>query len=484
MNKPTPQQYADLGAFRQNIYLAISKGQDAAFNALDALLERPKPRSIAELSLSPLCPRQWSSLYDMVEEAVFATTELEQVYRQASLADWQVHGKEQALVYGFSEPCLLTSSDASMIRRSSSRKVDGLRYCHTQSHEVGGRGIVVGHQYQLLRYIGEAYTAWSLPLMHDRLGETDTAHSLATAQIQRFSAALPKNVPALCVLDGGYGNAPVLTQTRQQRSGIIARIRHDRNLWYAPGPVAVKRRGAPRLYGEAFDTKDATTWAMPDDDCQFSDEYYGLVHLQRWNGLLMRPAKNDSKDDTKSDTKSDTKNDVSHREAPLCIDVIRCSVHLEREKPTTMWLVFQANALPPSIAENTIALWHSFDARAGIEASIKVSKQELSWTMPQTLTAEAADRWTHLTDIAFWHVFLARDSTMLLRHPWQKKETPITPRRVKQSMMAILLAVGSPAQKPRRRGKSQGWQQGRPRTKKSPIPVIDKGQKKPEHDST
>ncbi|MCU0428027.1 MAG: hypothetical protein MUF71_20640, partial [Candidatus Kapabacteria bacterium] len=71
MNQTTHQQYATLRAFRQNISSAISKRHDAAFNALDALLERPKPRSIAELSLSPFCPRQWSSLDDMVEEAVF-----------------------------------------------------------------------------------------------------------------------------------------------------------------------------------------------------------------------------------------------------------------------------------------------------------------------------------------------------------------------------------------------------------------------------
>jgi hypothetical protein len=478
VNQTTLQQYADLRAFRQKISLAISKRHYAAFNALDALLERPKPSSIAELSFSPFCPRQWGSLYDMIENAVFDKAELEAVYRHASLEDWREHGKEQALVYGFGEPCLVISSDASMIRRSSCRVVDGLRYCHTQSHEVGSRGIVVGHQYQLLRYVGEAHTSWSLPLMHDRLGENDTAISLAAGQIQRFSAALPQDVPALCALDGGYGNAPMLAETRDQRCGIIARMRHDRDLWYAPPPVVVKRRGAPRLYGEAFDTKDATTWRMPDDDCQFSHKSYGRVHLQRWNGLLMRPPKSNN------DNNNDDNNNNKRREEPLRVDVLRCTIHCQAAKPITIWLVFQANGLPKSIAENTIAIWHTFSARSGIEASIKASKQELSWSMPQTLTAEAADRWTHLTDIAFWHLFLARKSPNLLRYPWQKKEIPVTPRRVKQSMAAILLAVGTPAKAPRLRGKSQGWETGRPRTKKKPIPVIYKGRKKTKQDSS
>ncbi|MCU0426796.1 MAG: hypothetical protein MUF71_14345 [Candidatus Kapabacteria bacterium] len=49
-------------------------------------------------------------------------------------------------------------------------------------------------------------------------------------------------------------------------------------------------------------------------------------------------------------------------------------------------------------------------------------------------------------------------------------------------MAAILLAVGTPSGKPRLRGKSQGWQTRRPR--KEPIPVIYKGQKKTEQDSS
>lgn len=462
MNQSLHQQYADLRAFRQSIFSATTKRQDAAMNLIDALLERPKPRSLAELSLSPFCERQWCSLYDVVEEASFDVSSLERTYCQFSVQDWREHGREQAKKYGFSTPCFVVVGDASMIRRSSSRVVDGLRYCHTQSHEVGGRGIVVGHQYQLLRYVGDAYTAWSLPLMSTRLEEHDTAVSLAVHQMKHLPKHLPSDIPCLGVFDGGYGCASFLAETRQHRCGVLARMRFDRTLFHAPSPETIKMRGAPRVYGEAFDRERAPNESMPDDCCQFSDPYFGCVLLQRWNGLLIKPPANDAKH-------------KHRRQEPIVVDIMRCTVRCQTEKPSTIWLIFQANALPPSIAENTIALWSAFDARVGIEASIKVSKQECSWTMPQTLTAQAADRWTHLTNITFWHLFLARRIPDIVHYKWQKADAPITPRRVRQSMAAILMAVGSPAKPPLQRGKSPGWQPGKSRTKKSPISVIYKG---------
>ena len=461
VNTSDYQQYADLRAFRQTIFSAISKRQNAAFNLLDALLERPYARSIAELSLSPFCPRQWCSLYDAVEEACFDQSALEAEYCRLSVQDWRENGKEQARHYGFSTPCMTVVGDASMVRRSSTQVVDGLRYCHTQSHEVGSRGIVVGHQYQLFRYIADPNTAWALPLSSDRLGENHTAVGLAAEQLKRFSNALPEDIPCLSIWDGGYGCATFAIHTQDQRCGVLARMRHDRILFHAPKAERAKRRGAPKVYGERFDCQNSASWLQPQDYCQFSHPSYGLVCLERWNNLLMPPPSNDKEHRHK-------------RQAPITVDALRCTIHCQNDKPTTIWLMFQSNAVPPEIADNTIALWRGFAARSGIEASIKVSKQECSWTMPQTKTAAAADRWTHITECAFWHLFLARRQPDLVCHPWQKTDAPITPRRVRQSMAAILLAVGTPAAPPRLRGKSLGWQRGRIRAKKQRVPVIYK----------
>jgi hypothetical protein len=448
--------------FAKTFFRRSANGLGAAFNLIDALLERPKPRNIAELSLSQHCTRQWSSLYDAVEEAVISSASLEATYRQYALKDWQEHGRHDAKRHGLR--CMTVAGDASLVRRSSCRVVDGLRYCQTQTHEVNGRGIVVGHQYQLLRYASAMHTSWTMPLASDRLGKDDTQASLGAAQLKRLSAGLPHGMPCIGTYDGAFGCASFLEETKAQRCGVTARMRKDRVLFNAPVHDPTKRRGAPKVYGERFKCSDASTWSAVNHQYHCNDATYGAVMLQRWHDLLMHPTAND-------------KADLHVRQTPLTVDIMRCVTHYNTPRQHEIWLVLQRNELPQEIWSDTQALWRSFDARASIEASIKVSKQECSWTMPQTLTAKAADTWTQMSEIAFWHLFLVRKEAALTHFGWQKADTPTTPGRVRQSMATILCEVGSPASLPRPRGNSPGWKKGRPRTLRERIPVIYKTKK-------
>lgn len=226
----THKQYGNLETFRQKVFSTFLKRRSAVINLCDALLERPKPRSITELSLSPLYSRRWSSLYDAVEEALFAKRDLERVLVSSACED--LFGRQ----FAPSGSCFVSVGDASVVRRSSSRSVAGLRYIHTQTHEVGGRGIVVGHQYQLLRYVAEPHTSWALPLMSDRLGISDTPQSLAASQLARLSTLLPEGVPSLGVFDGAFGCASFLVKTKEQDSAAVARTRKDKVFWHPPEP--------------------------------------------------------------------------------------------------------------------------------------------------------------------------------------------------------------------------------------------------------
>ncbi len=52
--------------FRQQIYdHALTKARDAQFELIDALLSNRTIQSFPELSLSPLCQRQWHRLIDL-----------------------------------------------------------------------------------------------------------------------------------------------------------------------------------------------------------------------------------------------------------------------------------------------------------------------------------------------------------------------------------------------------------------------------------
>jgi hypothetical protein len=50
--------------FRQQAYNFLGNGRDEIFDLMDAVLTSPSVKSFAELSLSAVYRRKWSSLYD------------------------------------------------------------------------------------------------------------------------------------------------------------------------------------------------------------------------------------------------------------------------------------------------------------------------------------------------------------------------------------------------------------------------------------
>lgn len=73
-----------------------------------------------------------------------------------------------------------------------------------------------------------------------------------------------------------------------------------------------------------------------------------------------------------------------------------------------------------------------------------------------------------------WQLWLARDLVSDHPLPWQKPQTHLTPGRVAQSITALFTQLGTPAQVPKRRGKSSGWTKGQPRTPRVRAPIVKK----------
>ena len=74
-----------------------------------------------------------------------------------------------------------------------------------------------------------------------------------------------------------------------------------------------------------------------------------------------------------------------------------------------------------------------------------------------------------------WQLWLAKDLVRETRLPWQKSLSELTPGRVAQSMLPLLIKIGTPTVAPKCRGKSAGWPTGRPRTQRCRYPVVKKG---------
>jgi hypothetical protein len=185
---------------------------------------------------------------------------------------------------------------------------------------------------------------------------------------------------------------------------------------------------------------------------ELEDEHWGKVRLERWAQLHEKKG------------------------ADVPYDVLRACVHLEREKPpAALWLAWLApKQIPAGVIVTVETIWRAYIARWPVEAGIHFRKEILGWTMPRFHTKEAGDRWTELTALACWIIFLARSIVEDAPLPWQKAQLQLTPQRVQQSIRPIFALIGSPAQPPKTRGKAPGWPKGKLRTPKPRYSVVKK----------
>ena len=78
-----------------------------------------------------------------------------------------------------------------------------------------------------------------------------------------------------------------------------------------------------------------------------------------------------------------------------------------------------------------------------------------------------------------WQLWLAKDLGTQYRLPWQSATINLSPGRVAQSMFALLVEIGTPANLPKQRGKSHGRAIGFKCTPRIRYPVAKKTYSQP-----
>ena len=67
---PSPDMNSEaLKEFRQAAYELLTKAKDATFELMDAVMTMRNASCLAEFSLSPLFTRQWSSIYEALQDS-------------------------------------------------------------------------------------------------------------------------------------------------------------------------------------------------------------------------------------------------------------------------------------------------------------------------------------------------------------------------------------------------------------------------------
>ena len=436
---PTQEHINKIIEFRQAIHAnGFGRQRDALSEALDAICLTGSLSSFPLLSLSKAFRRQWHSLYKAIERGTVKD-------------EWLSNHLAQQVPQ---EGIQYYSLDGSAWARPRARTMDDRQYVYHPTAALNGGSVCIGYSYSLLDWVPQAHRSWSLSVSVNRIPSSMTAGEVGIAQVKELSEnrADLQEVLDIVAADGKYGNAHFLRPLQDQNCGIVVRLRQDRVLYQVPQLPKARKRGRPKVHGERFAFKQPQTWHPPDEAVSFEHAKLGQVKLERWNDLH---GKNDT--------------DVP-------IDVIRASIHLEKDKPPKpIWIGWQAPATTPTNLEvNAQIIWQAYTHRWPVEPGIRFRKQHLGWTTPQFQHKETGDRWSWLIALAVWLLFLARPIVKDHPLPWQKPQAKLTPQRVQQSLPLIFAQFGSPARRPKTRGKSPGWPKGRPRTPKQRFKVVKK----------
>jgi hypothetical protein len=432
------QQINNLIEFRQAIYqTGFTGSQDALFELLDAMIERPHANCAAEISLSPLFRRKWSSLYKAIEKGGVNEESL------ASLFVGQVP-KTGIQIYPL---------DSTMWAHPAARTLTGMVYGPSPTRALKRHSIVQGHEYSLLGWSAVSRQSWTPTIHTKRIEPMTSSIDIGVEQIQWLCKQRQADeVTALDVIvaDGHYGNHHFFGPLRQEPCALLARLRRDRVLYGPPGPY--KGRGRRPKHGRRFAFKQPETWGEPEEDVTVEHERWGQVRLRRWDNL------HDKQD------------------AETILSVICAEVHLERDKPPApLWLGYKPGHSDYPVGE----VWSWFDWRWPIEPSIRFRKQSLFWTLPALQESEWCDRWTWLNQTAFWFLYLARPLVADQYLPWQKPVVNLTPARVKRAYPTLFGVIGTPAALPQTRGNASGWPKGKPRQQKERHKPVKRRRFKP-----
>lgn len=415
--------------FRQEIYQTLGKGKDAVFELMDAVLLNPKVSSLAELSLSPVFRRKWSSIYECLGD------NRPLAKRQRKVLIKQIPTGERILLAG----------DHTAWGRREAKTLKDRTYEHG-AKVVSGKPITVGHGYSTIAWIPEEKGSWALPLCHQRITSFENPLKRAAFQLKQICQHLPQR--PLSLWDSEYGCAKFVQQTADIAADKILRLRPNLCLWQAPPPYSGK--GRPREHGDKFKLSDATTWPDAIESQEIDDPVWGTIEMKRWSQLHFRQ---------------------SARIEMELILIQRKGDSLKSDQLKPIWLA--------ALLETPLPLaqyWSLYQKRFAIDHWYRFAKQRLHWTVPQFQNLHSSERWSDLMPLLTWQLWLAREIVEDIPLPWQKPQAPdsFTPGRVAQSIGGVLTVIGTPTSVPKPRGKSLGCPQGQQRLHKIRYPVVKK----------
>ena len=320
----------------------------------------------------------------------------------------------------------------------------------TYEHQASSsNSVTVGQGYSTIAWLPNKKGSWALPLRHERITSYEKPISKAAWQLKQVSRQIKQKV--LVVLDSEYGNGSWVNQTAAIAVSKLMRIRSNCCLWSKPDSYSGK--GRPKKHDKKFKVNDSSTWWSEDETVEIEDFKLGKLKISKWDNLHFRSAAD---------------HDMS------LIQVQRLDSKGLPKKRRLLWLVW--------LGEQFLKLkdiWQQYARRFGVDHWYRFVKQRLHWTLPSLGTAQQCESWSDLMPLMTWQLWLAKDLVEEHHLPWQSQEKNLTPGRVAQSILPLLIEIDTPATFPKTRGKSPGWKTGQKRRKRKTYPIAKKSYSRP-----
>lgn len=262
-----------LKAFRQAAYKNLCRAHDAMFELKDAIIVTRKVCSLAELSLSPVFRRKWSSVYEAVQDSRPQRNKLMRLYI------------EQITTTEKKSRIILAGDHTAWARPDSVTLQD-----RTNEHYCVGipssKPVAPGQGYSTIVWVPEDSGSWALPLRHERITSWESPISKAVWQLKQVCKYLPSR--PISLWDSEYGCAPFVVKTADIKADKLIRLRSNLCLWGSPPPYS--GRGRPRVHGAKFKLSDTETWTTPVQIIEQNDTKLGRVRISIWHDLHFRAA--------------------------------------------------------------------------------------------------------------------------------------------------------------------------------------------------
>ena len=461
--------------FRQELTASFDKRADCLMNLVDAICSNTQARSIAELSLNPICRYQYASLYDAIDQFFVASSQ--------DKAEAAGRKKEMKLI----NLCLRYASspiarnfwlfglDVTPQPRPYARTLVDRTVVYAPNPVLSNKPIALGHQYAALVYFPENASVssppWVVPLSMRRVKSDEKAtdvHAQQIAALMTTDAFADANRFCVCVADSTLGAVTFLGQVVSHQNLVtIARTRKNR-VFYRRPKKRKNKRGHPIWYGERFDLKDADTWGVPDavDSIETVTKKGRklTVELQGWDNLLMRG----------------TRDYPMHQSPFTLIRIVVTDENGQRVFKRPMWLTVIGERRDQL---SLIEVWHAYRQRVDVEHFFRFGKQRLLTTAYQTPDLEHEQNWWQICQLAYLQLFVARELAVALPRPWERylpafQTKDASPSMVQRDFLRIIGTIEPKPAFPKPRGKSPGRAKGERPTPRERQKVIRKGKKR------